>query len=347
MSRPAGKLGLKPIVHHPELYAHRFGWKGAANPPASGDVSGGLTKWGMDGNGPDPDNLPEYPEGAGDCGPAMTDHGRRIHGGTMWGTAGTQTRYAAYGESQGWGKWADDGVENVSWLSWCLKQEIAEKGEGADDLIAFMELDLESAPDPNATVHQAMIDFHGVFVAVALTDDAQQIFSERGTWTVANGERPDPNEGHDILLVKYDGSTDTYVTWSELQKATHDWSSACRGQALVFLTREDAASHDIDFDALLTEIRAEGGDVNPDVPTPAPVPTPTPTPTPVPGNYVQGCRDQLKKAADAIEVARQALGVEHSNRKLTKAQRLILQGLDGPLRVEEEAIEAFLAVPAP
>lgn len=58
------------------------------------------------------------------------------------------------------------------------------------------------------------------------------------------------------------------------------------------------------------------------------------------------CRVQLKKAADAIETAREVLGAQIKNVSKGKAQTAI-RAIDGPLRTEEEAIEAFLPAPLP
>ena len=58
-----------------------------------------------------------------------------------------------------------------------------------------------------------MAAFHGVYVGVNLTDDADQLFGQEQPWTTANGEQPDPNDGHCIVKVKADGTQfDGWVT---------------------------------------------------------------------------------------------------------------------------------------
>jgi hypothetical protein len=81
---------------------------------------------------------------------------------------------------------------------------------------------LGNGPDP-AACDSAMALFHGLYVGVNLTDDADQLFGEGQPWTVAKGQQPDANDGHCIVKVKADGNgTDTWVTWGALQPSTTD-----------------------------------------------------------------------------------------------------------------------------
>lgn len=63
----------------------------------------------------------------------------------------------------------------------------------------------QEAANP-AEVDSAMAAFHGAYVGVNLTDDADQLFEHQQPWTTANGEQPDPKDGHCIVKVKADGS---------------------------------------------------------------------------------------------------------------------------------------------
>jgi hypothetical protein len=104
-----------------------------------------------------------------------------------------------------------------------------------------------------------MQEFKGAYVGVNLTDDADQLFGEGQPWTVANGEQPDPNEGHCIVKVKADGrSLDGYVSWGALQPATLGWSAACLQEAWVILTTEDEGAK-VNLAALRADIEALGG----------------------------------------------------------------------------------------
>jgi hypothetical protein len=111
-----------------------------------------------------------------------------------------------------------------------------------------------------------MLNFSGVCVAVELTDDAEQLFNLHEPWTTAQGESPDPQEGHDILLVKYDPTSDTFVTWGGLQGATIPWDSGCITNVYVFVSKEDAQRNGVDIDQLVQACRQFGGTVAPNAP---------------------------------------------------------------------------------
>ena len=123
-----------------------------------------------------------------------------------------------------------------------------------------------------------MTAFHGLYVGVNLTDDADSLFGNGQPWTVANGEKPDPNDGHCIVKVKADGQqTDTWVTWGALQESTQAWTAACLDEAWAVVTTEDEAAI-LDMPALLADINALGGTggsggATPPAPSPAPPPS--------------------------------------------------------------------------
>jgi hypothetical protein len=105
-----------------------------------------------------------------------------------------------------------------------------------------------------------MAAFHGAYVGVNLTDDADQLFGEHEPWTVANGEKADPNEGHCIVKVKADGSQyDGWVTWGGVQESTLDWTQACLDEAWVIISQEDADATNLDVAALRADIDALHG----------------------------------------------------------------------------------------
>jgi hypothetical protein len=108
-----------------------------------------------------------------------------------------------------------------------------------------------------------MAAFHGVYVGVNLTADADQLFNQQQPWTTANGEQPDPSDGHCIVKVKADGSQyDAWVTWDAVQQSTLQWTAACLDEAWAIITPEDAAAGNVDLAALQADINAlkgEGG----------------------------------------------------------------------------------------
>ena len=60
----------------------------------------------------------------------------------------------------------------------------------AGTILAFAPVDHTSP----AEVDSAMAAFHGAYVGVNLTDDAEQLFEQQQPWTTGNGEQPDPDE---------------------------------------------------------------------------------------------------------------------------------------------------------
>lgn len=238
--RRAGLRGLRQESHAPELMLARFKDVAAA-PPPEGDVTQGRTDWGIDHN-----------DTFGCCGPAATDHFVMAKIGPsaqpdQLGGRGVLPLYFAYGKSIGEpGDQPDQGVENATWLKFLFDQGIIE---------GYAELNKN---DP-VEIHQAMLDFKGCLVAVSLTDDAEQLFEQHQPWTTAQGEQPDPNMGHDILLVRYGPEGMTFVTWGGLQMSTIPWDHVCILEVWVIMTKEDAARAGVNFTALQNEIRNWGG----------------------------------------------------------------------------------------
>jgi len=264
--RIAGRLGGVKESHAPDglkLHNLRKGIRTTVL-PAAADVSGGITDWGMLGN-----------DTYGDCGPAATEHLRMAkavisveNGVPVYAkgfrpphTAYTESLYFAYGRAQGEpGRKPDQGVGNITWLTWLYQQSKLNPG---DDVVAFAEVDKSQGVD---AIRQAMIDFHGCLVAVRLNQDAQAQFQNKVPWSVSSTD-PVTMDGHDIALVAYGAAPaqvtefsnltnvqDWFVTWGDLQPATVDWDSDCIQDVWVFMTREDAERAGYDFDAAIAEI---------------------------------------------------------------------------------------------
>jgi hypothetical protein len=251
------------------------------------DVTGGIPdhNWKMLGNGPDP-TCTTHPDGVGDCGYAAREHAR-------------YAKAACYGETETW-ETSDQLV--AEYLAYDGGQD-----EGvvlADVLLAWYKAGKIRAfapvdhTDP-ALVDSAMQEFKGVIVGVSLTDDAEQLFSEGRPWTVADGEQPDPSEGHAIVKVKADGhALDDYVTWGALQPATRQWSAACVVECWVIITSEEEAAK-VDTASLLADIDALHGTGG--QPKPKPVLPPPPPPKPGPATLLSELAGMVKKTATAAE----------------------------------------------
>jgi hypothetical protein len=210
------------------------------------DVSGGITDWQMLGNGPDP-TCTTHPSGVGDCTFAGRQHYRMAKakaGGEneQWESSNDLVaEYLAYDHGQ------DQGAQIADLLLYWYNNKT---------ILAFAPVDHTNA----AEVDSAMAAFHGAYVGVNLTDDADTLFQNGTPWTTANGEQADPNEGHCIVKVKADGSQlDTWITWGALQPSTLAWTQACLEEAWVIITQEDADATNLDIAALRADIDALHG----------------------------------------------------------------------------------------
>ena len=210
------------------------------------DVSGGIVDWQMLGNGPDPTLTVHSGQPVGDCTFAGRQHLRMAKAAAAaqaetWETANELvTEYLAYDHGK------DQGANIADLLLYWYRK-------GA--IKAFAPVD---HADP-AGCDAVMTAFHGLYVGVNLTDDADALFGKGQAWTVASGERADPNDGHCIVKVKADGrQVDIWVTWGALQESTRDWTAACMDEAWALVTTEDEAAT-LNMAALLADIQALGG----------------------------------------------------------------------------------------
>jgi hypothetical protein len=210
------------------------------------DVSGGVTDWQMLGNGPDPTLTVNGGQPVGDCTFAGRQHLRMAKAAAAQETETWETTDALVTEYLAYDHGKDEGANIADLLlSWYQSGKIK----------AFAPVD---HTDP-ASCDAAMAAFHGLYVGVNLTDDADALFGKGDPWTVANGQQPDPNDGHCIVKVKADGQqVDTWVTWGALQESTRAWTGACLDEAWAVVTTEDEAAT-LNMPALLADIQALGG----------------------------------------------------------------------------------------
>jgi hypothetical protein len=205
------------------------------------NVTKGIADWGMLGNGPDP-TLPEYPNGVSDCTFAGRQHYRMAKAAAAGEQEQWETTEALVAEYLAYDKGQDVGANMAELLLYWYQ---------AGTILAFAPLD-HTKP---AEVDAAMAAFHGAYVGVNLTDDADQLFEQHQPWTTAGGQQPNPNEGHCILKVAADGSQlDSWVTWGGVQESTLDWTQACLEEAWVVITAEDAQAASLNLAQLKADI---------------------------------------------------------------------------------------------
>lgn len=244
--RIPGKRGRLPARRLAMGLLHEYTPESQPLPPATYpvDVTGGINDWQMLGNGPDP-TCTIAPEGVGDCTYAGRQHYRMAKGAharltETWETSNELvTEYLQYNRGQDQGAVIADLL-----LSWHRSGKI----------LAFAPVDHTNP----AAVDAAVQAFSGVYCGVSLTDDADDLFAEGRPWTVADGQRPDPNSGHCIVKVAADGhALDTWITWGAAQHSTTDWTAACLDEAWVIITQEDA--HLVDLPVLQAAIESFHG----------------------------------------------------------------------------------------
>jgi hypothetical protein len=210
------------------------------------DVTAGITDWGMLGNGPDP-TCTTHPKGVGDCTFAGRQHYRMAKAAAANETEQWETSNALVAEYLAYDHGKDQGAQIADLLLYWYK---------AGTILAFAPVD-HTRP---AEVDSAMAAFHGAYVGVNLTDDANQLFNDQQPWTTANGEQADPSEGHCIVKVKADGSQyDGWVTWGAVQESTLQWTAACLDEAWVIISQEDANAANVNLAALRADIDALHG----------------------------------------------------------------------------------------
>jgi hypothetical protein len=248
--RSAGHRGRLPVKAPAQRFAIQYVSDYLRTPlPAAVypvDVSGGITDWGMLGNGPDP-TCTSHPHGVGDCTFAGRQHNKMAKAAAGGETEQWETSDQLVAEYLAYDHGKDEGANIADLLlAWYKKGAI----------LAFAPVDHTSP----AAVDAAVAAFHGAYVGVNLTDDADSLFSQGEPWTVAGGQQPDPNDGHCIVKVGSDGSqTDTWVTWGALQQSTLAWTTACLDEAWAIITEEDAEAANLNVAALRAAIDALHG----------------------------------------------------------------------------------------
>ena len=248
--RIAGHRGRLPVKPPAERFAIQYVSSYLRTPlPAPAypvNVSGSITDWGMLGNGPD-STCTTHPNGVGDCTFAGRQHYRMAKAAAGAETESWETSDQLVAEYLTYDNGQDQGANIADLLlHWY----------NAGTILAFAPVD---HTDP-AAVDAAMAAFHGAYVGVNLTDDADSLFGQGQPWTTVGGQTPDPNDGHCILKVAADGSQfDTWVTWGALQKSTLAWTSACLDEAWAIVTQEDADAANLDIAALRADINALHG----------------------------------------------------------------------------------------
>jgi hypothetical protein len=307
--RVIGRRGLKPFdptKHARFKTAEEYGFV-YPEPTYPIDKSGGVTEFGMGGNGPDQTLTVNGGQDCGDCGPNAVPKNVNITTaalGALQYTAMTSneivTLYFTYqailvgiewrpvGDNWVAPEGLDQGVDLGDWLLWLFQQGLIE---------AFVKVPLNQRDKALATTDC-------VVVGVILNTNADEQAENNQPWSVGPGDEPDPEDGHAIQLLASAGAVSglrKYATWGMAQEATYDWDQVCPQQAFAVLTKEQALSKNFPFDAVVADLKALGGTAvvsAPALPEPEPAP---PGPELAPETFLQQMEGEVKDVVEDVE----------------------------------------------
>lgn len=248
--RQAGLRGRKPVKAPTDRFRLQYLSDYLKSPLPAPEypihVDGGIVDWHMLGNGPDPTLTANGAQPCGDCTFAAREHLRMAKAKALgvtetWETSNSLvTEYLEYDHNLDVGA----NISDVLFYWWQERR-----------ILGFAPVDYTSKPQCDSI----MAAFHGLYVGVNLTDNADDLFSNDEPWRISKGQAPDPNEGHCIVKVRTDGvDWDAWVTWGAMQHSTAAWTEACVEEAWAIITTEDQADL-VDMVTLRADIKALAG----------------------------------------------------------------------------------------
>lgn len=191
----------------------------------------------------------------GDCGFAAMDHYNVAKMGTQavigkFGFPQYDTlidAYFAYGIAQGEpGPHPDQGVSNASMLAWAYNERLID---------GYGEIPIEALDWYAKT-------FTGALIGQNLSDNAETQFESEPQIPWGTDDKPDPNEGHDTLVVRGDGKGGgTLVTWGGLEPFLVNYRTSNITDAWVVFDADDPA---VDWTSLQAALDAIHGTVTPE-----------------------------------------------------------------------------------
>lgn len=270
------------------------------------DLTNGMTKFPMWGNGPDPTLTINDAEGkgqpVGDCDYAGKANLNELDGNPNALTANIVVNaydtYEANSQGVPLGSEQDEGVVMSDSMIWCLTHDWTGKtvplGEGI--VAAFIPVERATVPATMAKYRKALL------MGVNLTNADQQTFPN---WDTSASNPPNPQEGHVVVLARLleaPAPGDVFgkanpISWQQLVNASARWMNECPEEFWMPVTPADRtklgdAAYDqlVGWMALLPGFEGQGNPtpapkppvvVPPVVVTPPPTPD-NPTPAPVP-----------------------------------------------------------------
>jgi len=231
------KFGRKPrrydprVPHLSSLLAGRR--RLLAPPPPSVDYISPLacSSFGMMGN----DRL-------GDCTCAALGHARQIWTGNAnppMQTVSDASVIALYQGACGYNPSdpnSDQGGDEQSVLTYAMLKGLPLDGGGADQLIAFVEVDPSNIADVKATIADCGVCYIGFNVPDYAMSTVGQL------WDVQAGSNPKIVGGHAVILSAYDDVGPTCITWGARQKMTWGFFEHFTDEAYALASHDWIAS---------------------------------------------------------------------------------------------------------
>jgi len=196
----------------------------------------------------------------------------------------------------------DDGLDLLTVLNAWRGNGLPTGGPQPDRISAYAEL----TPGNQMEIEQAVALFGGAYIGVVLPDYVlQQALG--APWALpASGPAPpaDPNNGHCVPLLGYDGTYFYCLTWGAVTPVTPAFLAAYMDEGYAVLspdwieTAGGEAPSGFDLAQLQADLAAIGG-------SPPPPPAPAPSPNPCVAQIEKGVgeflRGQLEQGASDIE----------------------------------------------
>ena len=175
----------------------------------------------MLGNGPDPANPPQFPNGVGDCAIAGDQHLEALRvfnagGAYVPTTADTLAEYSAVTGFNVNDPNSDQGTDPMALYAW-RKTHPYPSGSVMVDAVAV------DASSPEK-VKEACWLAVGLNLAMAMPDDWENLEDNNDVWDVAGP--PNPANGHDPPIVDYDENYVYLNTWGEIIRLT--WAALAK-----------------------------------------------------------------------------------------------------------------------
>lgn len=291
-----GRIKNDPTKPRIRLFEYPAGVAVSYTPPETLDYYSRIpaASWGMDGNGPDPTNPPDVPEGAGDCTFADVDHEVKsdevVAGNAEVNSTATEV-LAAYEKVTGYkpsDPSTDQGAQMQDVRTYWRKSGITLGGQ-IHKILMFAELTVS-----NHALVQWFLDRCGtVGFGINFPDSAMTQFNNGQPWDVVPGE-PDPTDGHAIAFVGWNKVGPLILTWGKVQQMTwafyDKYVEEVWGSLSADFINEKAGTDE--FGETLYQLGQQFASITNE---PNPVPAPSPAPPPFPQAPHRGLLQALSR----------------------------------------------------